>query len=518
MEDIYDTDPSEFSGTDDKSNSSADQDSRYNPSTSDEEETEDPVRPIVTELLSKGYKGPAIIQILRDTYNHKTSLSTLARRRKLWGLQLRDLPKTLKPEIRSSIVLSHAKGLQLTEMRARLIKETGVVVCVRTIKRYMRQLNLKLLANDLANGKVTLQHVVDCISHIRTDLLSEASGYRYVTKMLKTYYSIRLPRTLVYNILQEFEPDAIEGRWREACKRRVYRTHGPNHIWSCDGHDKLKKFGLCIYGFIDAWSRKILGMFVHVTNNDPRHIGVYFLQLAATAGGIPFKVTTDYGTETIDMSALQMMLSYTHGGISMEQATERMHFTKSTHNQKIESLWSQLMKQHNQAVIHNIMNEIEAGHYNQRDDLQKHLFLFLWLPVLQASLDRWVQLKNETRKRKDRRIELPTGCTSDFSYGTPEAFGTTDQLIQVPVSAIENLLQEHYPDRPEMFTQTPPWFHDAAMLIMSGLGLRFSNLTLGTVWLAFHEMLPHIQARFLAGSFPSTIHPPDNAAAGVEDS
>ena len=149
----------------------------------------------------------------------------------------------------------------------------------------------------------------------------------------------------------------MAARLRQACKQRVYQTLGPNHIWACDGHDKLKRLRITIYGFIDAWSRKVLGMFVHVTNNDPRHIAVYLFHLASKAGGIPFKLTSDYGTKTVEMAAHQMRLSHFYGGISKEEAQKRMHFTKSTHNQKIEALWSQMMKQHNQHIKHDIMDQ-----------------------------------------------------------------------------------------------------------------------------------------------------------------
>jgi hypothetical protein len=79
---------------------------------------------------------------------------------------------------------------------------------------------------------------------------------------------------MVYKILKDIDPEGMKAWLRQTCKRRVFHTYGPNHIWSCDGHDKLKRFGIIVYGFIDAWSQKILGMFVHVTNNDPRHVGV----------------------------------------------------------------------------------------------------------------------------------------------------------------------------------------------------------------------------------------------------
>jgi transposase InsO family protein len=79
---------------------------------------------------------------------------------------------------------------------------------------------------------------------------------------------------VVYDILKELDPEGMEMRLKKTCKRRVFWTIGPNHIWAADGHDKLNCFGITVYGFIDAWSRKVLGIFVHVTNNYPRHIGV----------------------------------------------------------------------------------------------------------------------------------------------------------------------------------------------------------------------------------------------------
>jgi hypothetical protein len=181
---------------------------------------------------------------------------------------------------------------------------------------------------------------------------------------------------MVYDILKDIDPEGMTARLRKTCKRRVFHTYGPNHIWSCDGHDKLKRFGITVYGFIDAWSQKILGMFVHVTNNDPRHVGVYFLRLAAKAGGIPLKVTTDFGSKTGDMGTWQMFLSHKYGShqghpLTIEEASKHMHFTKSTRNQRIESLWSQMMKQHNRSVIANVLDRIEDGTYDAEDQIQR---------------------------------------------------------------------------------------------------------------------------------------------------
>ncbi|KAH9452974.1 hypothetical protein Pst134EA_015821 [Puccinia striiformis f. sp. tritici] len=67
------------------------------------------------------------------------------------------------------------------------------------------------------------------------------------------------------------DPEGVERQSKRVLERRVFDVEGPNFIWSANGHDKLKKFGLTIYGFINAWSCKVLGIFVHTTNNNPRN-------------------------------------------------------------------------------------------------------------------------------------------------------------------------------------------------------------------------------------------------------
>ncbi|KAA1069486.1 hypothetical protein PGT21_026274 [Puccinia graminis f. sp. tritici] len=356
------------------------------------------------------------------------------------------------------------------KIQARLANETSVNVSIRTIKRYLKQLNLKLLRNDVTHGKVSIQQVYDAIHDAQTRRLQSNAGYQRMRMILMREYDIQIPQRLVYDVLREIDPEDMAARLRGVCKRQTYQTNGPNHIWSSDGHDKLKRFGLTIYGYVNAWSRKILGMFVHVTNNDPRHIAVHFLQLASEAGGIPLLLTTDCGTEThVKMARCMMELTYTHMEISLEDAAKRMHYTKSTHNQKIESLWSQMMKQHNRAIKHNILSHIEDGSYDDQDDVQKLLFLFLWVPVLQASVDSWVDTYNNYQKRRDHLTTLPTGVSSEFAYSTPEYFGTTNQLLKMPSSDINLMLQTDYPNLDLLFAHTPLDFHEVAIEVMGNL-------------------------------------------------
>ncbi|EFP74484.2 uncharacterized protein PGTG_00440 [Puccinia graminis f. sp. tritici CRL 75-36-700-3] len=496
MEDITTSDVTETSGDDDTLDPDSDLEKNSIPSTPP---SEDDLKALLETLFLEGFKGPKVLEILEIQHGIKWSTRTLTCHREKWGLRQCNLPQlitplNINPAVRASIISSHSKGLNTREIQARLAKETDVHVEIRTVKRYLQKLNLKLLVNDVESGKVSLDQVYEAVDHAQRFLLHNNAGYRRMRTILARQYSINIPRQLVYDVLRDVDPEGMAARLRQTCKRRVFQTYGPNHIWSCDGHDKLKRFGITVYGFIDAWSRKVLGMFVHITNNDPRHIGVYFLHLASRLGGIPLKVTTDFGSETVEMATWQMYLSYHHGikdgrQLTVEEASNRMHFTKSTRNQRIESLWSQMMKQHNRSIIDNILTQIENGLYDPDDQVQ--------------IVNIWVDLQNHSRKRRDHSISTPTACTPDFSYSTPEAFGSTDQLVPIPSEHIQSPLHHEYPNIDRMFTHTPGWFHEVATGIMAAFQINFEDITIGNVWFFFSRMLPSIQHHFSQHGLPT---------------
>ena len=45
-----------------------------------------------------------------------------------------------------------------------------------------------------------------------------------------------------------------------------YVVPGPDWLWRLDGHDKLARFGIEIYGCVDAYSRKIIWFYVGSSN------------------------------------------------------------------------------------------------------------------------------------------------------------------------------------------------------------------------------------------------------------
>jgi hypothetical protein len=61
-------------------------------------------------------------------------------------------------------------------------------------------------------------------------------------------------------------------------------------------------------------------------------------------------------------------------------------------------------------------------------------------------------------KQRDKRTSLPTGVQPVFSYANPGHFKTTDQIVPIPSSRIEELLEENYAEINQMFTHTPMFF------------------------------------------------------------
>jgi hypothetical protein len=49
--------------------------------------------------------------------------------------------------------------------------------------------------------------------------------------------------------------------------RGQYIVPGPNFIWSIDGYDKLKPYGIEIYACIDGYSRYVVWIYIGISNS-----------------------------------------------------------------------------------------------------------------------------------------------------------------------------------------------------------------------------------------------------------
>src|SRR2546421_2800428 len=79
---------------------------------------------------------------------------------------------------------------------------------------------------------------------------------------------------------------------------------GPNQVWSIDGHDKLSAYRFQIYGIIDTYSHKILGMFIRLSNCTQITVLKYYLHTIKKFG-VPKAIHADKGVETVLLAATQ---------------------------------------------------------------------------------------------------------------------------------------------------------------------------------------------------------------------
>ena len=86
--------------------------------------------------------------------------------------------------------------------------------------------------------------------------------------------------------LQDPEGFALRDPTSKRIKRRPLVNIGIHEEWSGDGHDKLKRIGLAIYGIRDVWSGKWLGLWVIPDNRLKDVIAYLWLCLVEEYGGM----------------------------------------------------------------------------------------------------------------------------------------------------------------------------------------------------------------------------------------
>ena len=127
--------------------------------------------------------------------------------------------------------------------------------------------------------------------------------------------------------------------------------HGNDWCWSIDGHDKLRNFGIEIYGAVDAHSRRILWFYVGILNRTQISVTKQYLEAVKTYGKRPKFIRSDRGRETVIWAdahyslymSEQIALGLPDAEADQLPLRECYMYGRSTSNQRIESLWNGLI-------------------------------------------------------------------------------------------------------------------------------------------------------------------------------
>ena len=261
--------------------------------------------------------------------------------------------------------------LQYQEIVNVLLLHHGIVMSTRQLKRHLKKLRLTRRNNFSCE-----QSVFDFVYN-QLEKSGQSHGYRWMHQKCKLN-GFKVKREDIRLLLKVVDPHGVDIRSRRRLKRRDYWSKGPNFCWHMDSYDKLKKYGLCINGCIDGFTRKIIWLKVGQTNNDPTVIGRYYLDAVKIHGGYPLFMRGDMGTENSFIAALQNLFS---GNDTPE--CNRFIYGKSTFNTRIESWWCILRKECCQTWIEELKDLQDRGHFTG-DKLDINLLQFCFMRLLQV--------------------------------------------------------------------------------------------------------------------------------------
>ncbi|KZT40293.1 hypothetical protein SISSUDRAFT_983506 [Sistotremastrum suecicum HHB10207 ss-3] len=266
---------------------------------------------------------------------------------------------------------------------------------------------------------------------------------------------------------------------------------GPHHKWCVDGHEKLAPMGYPIYGIRDAWG-KILGYWV--VPNARNEVIIEYLYLLTRSLiithillfiGVPITVTSDKGTETGNLYALQTLIRE-EADPSLDSDVVPAHlFLRSVKNIVIERSWKDWLREGGRNLgLFFTRNSGVAG-FVPENPIHRCLADWIWVPLIQQELDKFVSRYNSRKIRRQPEKHGPSGASHNRTFNFPELFDGKSQLIEVDRKVIDILLADH--EGRELVRFVPEWFENMADEAHNHLGSP--DITLENAWAIFPEML-----------------------------
>lgn len=268
----------------------------------------------------------------------------------------------------------HRLGYTQNEMRISLQVKYNISISARQLKRHLRRLHLfrrkylsdisevtVFIMNELSTSAQHLGYRMMHIRCVRAGLVVSAHKVRHILALL--------------------DPRGVSLRSKGRIVRRRYLSKGANFLWHIDSYDKLKPYGICINGCIDGFSRNIIWLEASRTSSDAKLIAGYFMQSVQRLGGCPMRIRGDMGTENAYVALLQQFMR--RDGVDRWAGEGSFLYGKSTANQRIESFWSMLRKQHCQFWITQFKYFKEEGIYTGTY-IDQELIRFCFLQLIQV--------------------------------------------------------------------------------------------------------------------------------------
>lgn len=261
-------------------------------------------------------------------------------------------------------------GFKYADIKEFLAQEHNIIISMPTLKKIFKREGLfrRKFRSDILEVAEFIQAQLDNGSQL---------GYRSM-HLRCIQNRINVSRETVSILMQILDQRGIELRLKRRLKRRKYLAAGPDFLWHVDSYDKLKRYGICINGCIDGFSRHIIWVNAYRTSSDPKVTGGYFIESVSKTGGCPHLVRGDMGTENGHIAQMQEFLT---------EREKSFLYGKSTGNQRIEMFWSFFRRQCSQFWIDTLSDLRDNGHFTGTfADISLVQFCFLMLIQVMISV------------------------------------------------------------------------------------------------------------------------------------
>ncbi len=321
-------------------------------------------------------------------------------------------------------------GFTYAEILGLLVVYHDTTISFRTLHRILRSLRLR------RHSRIRDWNIV--VGAVENELAGSGCnlGYRGMASRLRLVHGLSVPREYVRLILAQLDSDGVRMRQQRRLRRRQYSAKGPCYIYHIDGWDKLKKYGLCIHGCIDGFSRRIMWLEAAASNNNPYSVCKYFADCVRQQNGIPSFVRADRGTENCNVELMQRILRAENDDEIGRNGITFL-YGSSPSNQRIEAWWSKFRSLAMQAWMDHFAQLEGIGIIDTSRDVDRQCIRYVYLDLLRQELQGVMTMWNTHAIRSYRRC-LPSG-KPDVMFYLPQIYDTRSYKKPVDIEVVEEL-------------------------------------------------------------------------------
>ncbi|XP_049333345.1 uncharacterized protein LOC111188803 [Astyanax mexicanus] len=205
--------------------------------------------------------------------------------------------------------------------------------------------------------------------------------------------------------------------------RRTYKVAGPNSLWHVDGNHKLIRWRIVIHGGVDGYSRLVV--FLQASNNNRSDTVMDLFIGAVSQYGVPSRVRCDHGGENNGMCLFMDIFQGSSRGSALRG--------RSTHNQRIERLWSDVWRGVTN-VYYSLFAWLEnEGKLDSSNEMHMWALHFVYLPRINRDLrlfiNQWNHHKLRTAHMSPHQIFVQACLSQHLQHhtGIQGLFGADEQ-------------------------------------------------------------------------------------------